>query len=346
MLSVAQIRRLAFYFNALDANLVEGLAVADPPDEDEVTRRLGQLLRERDKWYAPGPEMKEDPYLAIEVQRHPTGWENEITYSDYGLVISFEDEVLGRGAQTTAYLIQAKRLYDDDGVPPTYDLKSQFKAKNDSQRLSLRHLETHLGENTVKFASYCPRLSAFEPQSVQKVRQLHKENAGALYTGTSFGQELQRDVSDEKSTASEAGFWISPVSLRLAKAADLHRTAFLESLPFGWFLIANLWTLATVGNTPHLLERRLPPHLIPWINPDSRFEIGLNLGQSLERHKLTLGLARGDMNAAQKLANISGDRVPASRFRPKAVFEIRMTRTLVPDLRPSPDFGPDDGPRP
>jgi hypothetical protein len=198
----------------------------------------------------------------------------------------------------------------------------------------------------VKFAAYCPRLAVFDAFSIQTVRQLHQENAAALYTGTPFGQELQRDVSDENSTASEAGFWISPVSRRLGKAADLHPTAFLESLPFGWFVIANLWTLATIGNArgPHDLPPL--PHVIPWISLTGPYELGLNVGQEPERQRLTLGLARGDIAAAQKVASVSGGRVPASRFLPAATIEIRITRTLAPELRPSMDSEPDDGPRP
>ncbi|QOZ44784.1 hypothetical protein XH89_15850 [Bradyrhizobium sp. CCBAU 53340] len=348
MLSVGQIHRLASYFDALDRSLVEGLADRYPTDEREVTRRLAQLLHDPSKWYAnvsvssAWPKTERDPYLAIEVRLHPTGWENEITYSDYGLVVTFEDEVLARGPQTAAYLIQAKRLYDHDGEPP-YDLQAQFRAGNEGQRLSLRHLEDHLGENTVKSASYCPRLSVFDKNSIAIVRQLHQENAGALYVGTPFGQELQRNVSDASSTASEAGFWISPVSPRLSRAVDLHRTAFLRSLPFGWFLIANLWTLATVGSGPSRGPVPSAPHVVPWISPGTPHDLRLNIACEPKRQQLILGLARGELDAAKELAKISGDKVPASRFRPAATVEIRITRTIAPELRLPLDHDPDDG---
>jgi hypothetical protein len=353
MLSVAQIRRLAVYFDALDWSLVQDLADPIPADEREVTRRLSKMLREPESWHVGGRDSSEwreaelDPYLALEMRLYPTGWENEITYSDYGLVITFEDQVLNRKPQTTAYLVQAKRLYDHEH-DPRYDLNAKFGAENESQRLNLRHLAAHLGQDAVKFAAYCPRLSVFDEASVQTVLQLHQANASALYTGTPFGQELQRNVSEEKSTASEAGFWISPVSLKLSKAIDLHRTAFLESLPFGWFLIANLWTLATVGNEPLPAPHRvrLPPHLIPWISPGSPDDLRLNIGQSRQMQELTLGLARGDMNAAQKIAELSGEKVPDSRFRPAATLEVRVTRKLAPELRPLLDHDRDDGPRP
>ncbi|MGY4155653.1 hypothetical protein ACVINW_001495 [Bradyrhizobium sp. USDA 4461] len=351
MLSIAQIRRLVLYFDRIDSNLVQGLAEPVPADEREITRRLHRLLDERDSWSSEDDVLKEwqgsDLALrfAIEMRLHPTGWEDDVTYSDYGIVLSFEDEVLGRPPQTTAYLVQAKRLYDNP-AGPRYDLRSSFDGGDEEQRIKHHYLAAQLGEDAVKFGAYCPRLPIFDPSAIKAILQLHQENASALYTGTPFGLELQRQVSDGAPDASDAGFWILPISPRLRRAVDLHRTAFLSNLPFGWFVVANLWMLATAGNVPPdpLYSVRIP-HVIPWLDRRTPYGIGLNFGQSDEVRTLTVGLAKGDESAAEELVRRSEGTVPKSRFRPAATLEIRIIRAPAPDLHPRFDYGRDDDAR-
>ena len=349
VISLRTIYNLSKYFAHFDFTLVEELQNSAPPDEREITRRLRQMIEKEVNWRID--DLNSDEWLdqtegttfRLEMQTHPTGWENQITYADYGIVFSFTDEVLGGNTETTAYLIQAKRLYDN-GRHSRYDLYSEFGGQKDWQTLAIRHLASYLGEEAVKFAAYCPVLSAYDANSAMTIRKFHEANASALYTGTPFGVALSDSISRRPENSSHAGVWISPTSLSLHRSVDLHRTAFLESLPFGWFVIANLWNLAVVGNEPgNLVSFGPPPFLAPWVRRGLVKHLGLNLGQDFERQRLVLGLARGDVSVAREIAKLSEGRLPASTFLPSVSVEIHLTRSLSLELRPSIDDDPSLG---
>ena len=352
MISLRTIRNLSQYFAHFDFTLIDELRNSAPPDEREITRRLRQMIEKELSWRIGDSEANEwineaeGSAFHLEMQTHPTGWENQITYADYGIVFSFTDEVFGAKTQTTAYLIQAKRLYDN-GRHHRYDLYSTFGGQKDWQTLAIRYLASYLGEEAMKFAAYCPTLSAYDNNSAETIRRFHEENASALYTGTPFGVALFDSIFQRPENSSHAGFWISPTSPSLHRSVDLHRTAFLESLPFGWFVIANLWNLAIVGNEPgSAVNFGPPPFLAPWVRGGLVKHLGLNLGQDVERQRLVVGLARGDISVAREIASLSDERLPASTFLPSVSVEIHLTRSLSPELRPSVDDGttPDGDP--
>lgn len=345
MLSSNDVINLSYYFSNFDRIFTEELAVSDPPDERELTRRLGRMIAGDKFWsidYMDAQEWLEGSLgwsLQLTMQAHPTGWEHHVSHSDFGLVISFTDELRQMPVRSAAYLVQAKRLYRKNG---RYSLASEFGGVDHLQHLKLRYLASRLGEAAVKFGAYCPPLEIFEPSSIEAIQKTHKSNASALYVGSTFGLALQHQIDLEPSPVSKAGFWIASTLGRFDTAADLHRDAILRDLPFGWFVIANAWNLS-ISESQH---RRAAPFAIPWLRANPAFESVFNIGASHEAHRLAMGLARGDDSVARELAAGTDAKIPASTFKPSVTFEITATRRAHPLLKPTYDDTAPDDPRP
>ena len=348
MLSNIDIRNLAYYFSKFDHRLTSELAVSEPPDERELTRRLSRMLAGDETWsidFTPSQDWLEERLgwsLQLTMQAHPSKWEHHVSHSDFGLIISFKDEVRQMPTQSAAYLIQAKRLYTD--THGQYSLASKFGAVDRQQRLKLRHLAKRLGEAAVKFAAYCPPVDFFESTAAEVIRTTHQSNASALYVGSTFGLALQQHLELEPSPVSEAGFWITPTLEQFRTAADLHKNAIIRNLPFGWFVIANAWNLSILGSEVPSKGRPLTtaPFVIPWMPTNPAFGNLFNIGIDAEIHRLTMGLARGDSSVAQELAAGTDAEVPASAFRPSATFEVTVMRRAHPTLKPTLDDIPQD----
>ena len=71
------------------------------------------------------PEVAIPQSLQRRMNAHPVGWENHVNHSDFGLVITFVDEVLRSLPQSAAYIVNLKRLYRDDTA---YSMRSEFGA--------------------------------------------------------------------------------------------------------------------------------------------------------------------------------------------------------------------------
>ncbi|MCY1667354.1 hypothetical protein [Rhizobium sp. SL86] len=347
MLSNSDILNLAFYFSHFDRRLTSELGVSDPPDERELTRRLGRMLAGDEMWKIDKLTIAQDWLedalgwsLQLTMQAHPTKWEHHVSHSDFGLIISFVDELLRTPTQSAAYLVQAKRLYPD--VSGQYSLSSEFGATDRDQHLKLRYLAKRFGEAAVKFAAYCPPIEFFEFNSVEAIQIGHKSNSSALYVGSTFGLALQQQIEAEPCLVSDAGFWIAPTHGQFKTAGDLHRNAILSNLPFGWFVIANAWNLAISGSAG--LSLPAAPYVIPWMWNNPTFGSILNLGLDAETQRLITGLARGDDSIAHELAAGTDAKVPSSAFKPSVTFEITLTRHVHPLLKPTLDEKPKDEP--
>jgi hypothetical protein len=345
---------LAKFFGAFDSHLLCKMGDEWPPEETEITRKLWSMMGGKEDWRISGIEDDPITWLKAEIAREGfdisfemklrghAGLEADITSSDFGLVIIYED-VVAKTERKAPYIVQAKKLHRSDRSRIPYSANDKFTAANDQQRLGLSGLGKILGEHSVKYMAYCPRLGIYDQDSQRAIRSLHAPNIGTLYAGTQFGLALSANLLKPDGPYT-SGNWVTPIAPRLHTAASLHERAFRSNLPFGWFVIANLCALIS-----EVFSEEAWPWWFPSWGPLTS-PLGLNINDKNGRLDLTYRLALCDEAAIAEVAREMGKVAPDCFFPPAASLAVRVQRApqLELDLVPpdEPDAPGVRGPRP
>ena len=99
--------------------------------------------------------------VRLDTYPHNTAMERHVSQSDFGLVLTYDNRILPKESWSTAYLVQAKRLFRSS-YSGEYDQRASFQAVNAAQqatpgttfnnpRQGLSSLWTLLSANSFKF---------------------------------------------------------------------------------------------------------------------------------------------------------------------------------------------------
>ncbi|OUJ15675.1 hypothetical protein HK27_07475 [Acetobacter orientalis] len=343
MIPLKHIQLFSKYFSAFDRHLIRSMETAWPETETAITRNFWAMLNGDEEWKIDGIDGNPTEWLVSKLShdgfdfsfslRPHAGLEAEITFADFGIHFVYEDKIT-KNTSESCYIVQAKSLYRNPRRAK-FNINDKFVAACDTQRLGLHWLGKIIGGNAVKYMAYCPRLSAYETSSQQAIRALHAPNIGSIYVGNQFGLALTAELRKGANCSSD-GVWLSPASQHLHTAGGLHKEAFDATLPFGWFVISNLYTLSGYNFSD---SRRI---IYPWykIFPASQ----LYTKKLEKKFDLAKGLALCDDGAIDDICSISKVEKPKSFFRPAATLTIRVSRSpqMELDLEPRPDADGDD----
>jgi hypothetical protein len=319
MLSLRALQLLLRHFDSIDAGLSRRLLRKRPWPEEALTALLCDLLdgdtQGEEALSYPLPQLLADLSSTdeplgfrarIETHQYPSSVERYVTQSDLGFVVSYQDQFEPQNSFSSAWLLQAKRLFPSrsahDGL---YDLRSAFSSRDAEQEQRMRSLRDWAGFDFIRYLLYCPRPNALS----QRVREALSHHRATALAGNIFdyalGLQLREDVLSANPTTA-AGIFIAPLDNCPKNLAEVHRSLFGASIPFAWFLLHHFDARSSLARRHH------PGH------PSSRRDAHPN-EEAIE------GLVRGDHRALHNsglLESISDDTPP--RILPSHTLEIQI----------------------
>ena len=160
--------------------------------------------------------------------------ERHVSQSDFGLVLDYENRVLPGESWSTAYLVQAKRLFRNPRSSE-YDDKSRFEAANAEQQVRLERLAGVLGNEALLYCLYCPPTPELSEIARTQVRALHTRNLADRIFDYGAGLALRDTLVANGGI--NGGIWFTPIEAKPDRLVGLHDAAFNSALPLTWFLI-------------------------------------------------------------------------------------------------------------
>jgi hypothetical protein len=183
MLSPRAVRLVLRHFDAIDQAISQRLTRKRPWGEEALTHLLCDLLdfetQQEEKVSYTIVQLLEDlaksdePLdirLRIDTHQYPKHLETWVTQSDLGLIISFQDQFDAEQSTTTAWLLQAKRLFPSKNG--AYETDSKFDSVNPAQEARMKALRDWAQEDFVKYILYCPRPKKLGPPVRAALNQL------------------------------------------------------------------------------------------------------------------------------------------------------------------------------
>ena len=208
MFGPQHLKHLIAYFDGVDQALSKRMLRKHPPDEPALTNELCALLdadtqnAENSLCYSldqlnadlakAGDDL--DVEFTIDTYPHNTAMERHVSQSDFGLVLDYENRVLPTESWSTAYLIQAKRLFRKAGSNE-YDDGASFKAVDAEQQERIERLSGILGKGALLYALYCPPTSKMLEKTRVQVRSLHTRNLSSEIYDYAAGLALRDTVA-------------------------------------------------------------------------------------------------------------------------------------------------------
>lgn len=173
------------YLDGVDYALSQRMLRKHPPDEPALTNELCALLdadtqrAEESLPYsvdqlnadlvAVGDDL--DFEITLDTYPHNAAMERHVSQSDFGLVLAYNNRILPEESWSTAYLVQAKRLFRN-AHSGQYDQRAGFQAVNADQQARLDRLSTILGKGSLRYSLYCPQTQSIPDQTRIQVRAL------------------------------------------------------------------------------------------------------------------------------------------------------------------------------
>lgn len=266
MFGPQHLTHLIKYLDGVDYALCQRMVRKHPPDEPSLTNELCALLdadTQRSEGILPynidqlnadlsalGDDL--DFEVSLDTYPHNTAMERYVSQSDFGLVLTYENRILPKESWSTAYLVQAKRLFRSP-KSGEYDSKSSFQAVNSEQQARLNRLAKILGKDALRYGLYCPQTPSVPAQTQKQVRALHSRNLSFQIFDFAAGLALRDTLLTNGGI--DAGIWFEPIESKPTGLLELHDQAFRTALPFTWFLIEHFTPRAEhdrfIGLTRH-----------------------------------------------------------------------------------------------
>jgi hypothetical protein len=179
---------ISYYLDAVSHSLARRFARGSPPNEENLTFLLCELLDEGSSsdhlLEYPLSKAKEDLAKAdggitidvkFQTHEHTKYVEHKYSGADLGVIFAIEHPHLGRSER--AVLLQAKRLFQ---ARNTYSLNSSFGGFDLQQFTLLKTLQRRFGAyNSIFYLWYCPSSTAFGDQDAKVLRALEAFQDGA-----------------------------------------------------------------------------------------------------------------------------------------------------------------------
>ncbi|CDZ54393.1 hypothetical protein [Neorhizobium galegae] len=318
------------YLDGVDYALSQRMVRKHPPDEPALTNELCALLDAETQRAEGGlPYSVEqlnsdlsavgdglDFEVALGTYPHNSAMERYVSQSDFGLVLTYENRILPEESWSTAYLIQAKRLFRN-AQSGEYDGRASFHAVNTDQQGRLNRLSKILGKDALRYGLYCPQTVSISGQTRMQVRALHSRNLSDQFYDFAAGLALRDTLRSNGGI--DAGIWLRSIDSKPKGFLDLHAEAFRSALPFTWFVIEH-FTPRVQGAFVGLTRRG---HILAEVKSDQRL----------------MGIVTGDQQAVRDLIDelaVAGEdgEVPSNiTVLPRHTITIKVTvgKMLPPD---------------
>ncbi|WP_316171766.1 hypothetical protein [Bradyrhizobium sp. SZCCHNRI1058] len=179
--------------------------------------------------------------VTLDTYPHNTAMERYVSQSDFGLVLTYDNRILPAESWSTAYLVQAKRLFRN-AHSGEYDERAGFHAVNSDQQTRIDRLSAILGKGALRYGLYCPQTASIPDQTRMKVRALHTRNLGDEIFDFAAGLALRDALL---SSGGDSGIWLTSTEEKPRGLLGLHSEAFRSALPFTWFVIEHFTPRAT-----------------------------------------------------------------------------------------------------
>lgn len=248
MFGPQHLKHVITYLDGVDHALSQRMLRKHPPDEPALTNELCALLdADTQKAECRLPYSLEqlnadltavgdglDFEVTLDTYPHNTAMEHHVSQSDFGLVIIYDNRVLPEESWSTAYLVQAKRLFRNS-TSGEYDQRSRFQALDWEQQERLNRLAGVLGSHGILYGLYCAPTPVIPDTTRVQIRALHSRNLNNLIFDYGSGLALRDILLANRGI--DAGFWLRSVEEGPTSLLELHNEAFRSALPFTWFLI-------------------------------------------------------------------------------------------------------------
>jgi hypothetical protein len=266
MFAPQHLKHVIRYLDGVDHALSQRMLRKHPPDEPALTNELCALLdadTQRAEESLPYSVDQLNVDLAavgdglnfevtLDTYPHNTAMERHVSQSDFGLVLTYENRILPEESWSTAYLVQAKRLFRNSHSGE-YDQRAGFQAVNASQQARLDRLSAILGKGSLRYGLYCPQTVSIPDQTRMKIRALHTRNlSNEIFD---FGAGLALRDALLSNGGIDAGIWLRSIDGKPTGLLGLHDGAFRSALPFTWFLLEHFTPRAPHGGFVGLTRR-------------------------------------------------------------------------------------------
>lgn len=252
------------YLDGIDHALSRRMGRKHPPDEPAMTNELCAFLDAETQLdeallqydvHQLNADLANcgdgvDFHVKIDTYPHNSAMERHVSQSDLGLILKYENRVLPAESWSTAYLMQAKRLFRTKRTQ-AYDGESVFQATDSAQHQRIRRLAEVFGDDAIKYCLYCPQTTSLPDQTRMQVRALHSRNMNGKIYDFAAGLALRDAIMSDGGF--DAGIWISPGTVKPSKLLALHDQAFKSALPFTWFFIEHFMPWGARGHIGNII---------------------------------------------------------------------------------------------
>lgn len=248
MLAPKHFAPIGRYLDGIDLAVTSKMTRKYPPDETALTGHLCALMdwetqrRERELAFgidALNQTLEQDQGgLDLEVQidtvPHSSAYENRVSQADFGLVLEYRNKVLPHLNWSTAYLVQAKRIYPL--ADQVYGMASRFRAKDADQHERIEALTEILGPRALLYALYTPPLSLLSPSDRTVGHALQTNTLGHKIYDYASGLALHAWLAQPRHRT-DPGIWMSRCDWAPTSLRGLYERAWNSALPFTWFFL-------------------------------------------------------------------------------------------------------------
>lgn len=334
MISPAVVGPILRHVDAIDAALSRRVARKRPWDEPALTSLLCDLLdaetqREENVDHSV-EELNRDLQqidglvrvdFSIDTHAYTPSWERWVTQADLGIVVRFDDRFTPEKSWSTAWLLQAKRIYPRRRTSAVFDETSRFLAIDPRQHERMTRLAGIVGVPFVCYLLYCIRPSSLDDITRHKLAHFRNTSLSGEIFDYLLGLHLHRELSASDNSLA-AGVFVASIDDCPSSLGDVHRKILQNTLPLSWFLISHLDEHWLFSHT-----RRDPRH--PW-GPRRRHV--RDRADPNDSEAWAEGIVSGDAVAVKKLLDtLDGKSTPAFPVLPKHTITIRIVA------------GPDEG---
>jgi hypothetical protein len=265
MFGPQHLKHVIAYLDGVDGALSQRMLRKHPPDEPALTNEFCALLdaetQRSEEILSYGLDQLNTDLAAVgdgldfevtlDTYPHNTAMERHVSQSDFGLVLTYDNRVLPEESWSTAYLVQAKRLFRNPNSSE-YDHRASFQAVDAEQQTRLDRLAAVLGDGALRYGLYCPPTPAILDTTRTQVRALHTRNlAGQIFD---YGSGLALRDTLASNGGIDAGIWLRSIEGKPTGLLGLHNEAFRAALPFTWFLIEHFTPRSHHGSFAGLMR--------------------------------------------------------------------------------------------
>jgi hypothetical protein len=239
-----------------------------------------------------------DLTLSIDTHEYDARLERWVTQADLGLILRFEDHLLPGMSWSTAWLLQAKRVYPDSRNPLRYSELSRLAAVDGSQHARMARLNEVIGLEFIRYMFYCPRPEFLDEVTRRKLFHLRRQGLLGQIFDYTLGLELH-DAVNRPDSSLAAGIFVSRLDDAPDALGDIHSSIFGATLPLSWFVVSHFFSS---GPSSHFGQQDRSPERQRPIRPGRR-------GASSDPDDWAHGIVRGDPQAIERLVGALGDEV-------------------------------------